>query len=249
MKLEVIGCGEAFDEGLGNNSCLLSGSSIPTILFDCGYQIPERLWKRKLENKLDAIYLSHIHGDHCFGVVPLLARMALDGRRKTLTIISHIGMESHLKALFRLSYPGLLEKRKFPLKFIALRPGRQKKWKAFSFHCEKSRHQVLNLSVRLELPRGKSFAFSGDGTVDKKTSKLYEGVDTLVHEVFTLRRSFDGHSSLTQLIQFLSDKDIGKIILTHHAKEEKQKIRKIVGKMKGKNPKWMLGKPGKVFRI
>ena len=249
MKLEIIGSGEAFDEGLGNNSCLLSGASIPTILFDCGYQIPERLWKRKLDRKLEAVYISHIHGDHCFGIIPLLARMVLDGRKQAFTIISHMGMSAHIKKLFQLSYPGLLEKKKFSLNFIALLPGKTKSWKSLTLHCTKSKHQVLNLSVRVELPTGKSFAFSGDGMVDKNTSDLYEGVDLLVHEVFTLRKYFHGHSSLTQLLSFLSNRNIQRIVLTHHAKEEKHKIRKAVRKMNGTKPSWMLGEPGKAFRI
>jgi hypothetical protein len=41
--IRVIGCGEAFDSEFGNTSYLLSGRNCPSVLFDCGYQIPERL--------------------------------------------------------------------------------------------------------------------------------------------------------------------------------------------------------------
>ena len=38
----MIGSGEAFDHILGNTAYLFSGKGYPTVLFDCGYQIPER---------------------------------------------------------------------------------------------------------------------------------------------------------------------------------------------------------------
>src|SRR3954452_18272937 len=94
--LRVLGTGEAFDTGLGNNSCLLydgkKGSPskekrIPTFLFDCGYQIPERLWALpKLYPELDAVALTHFHADHAFGLAPLLVRFAEEGREEPLGI-------------------------------------------------------------------------------------------------------------------------------------------------------------------
>lgn len=36
-RLRILGCGEAFDDELGNNSCLLEERSRAKVLFDCGY--------------------------------------------------------------------------------------------------------------------------------------------------------------------------------------------------------------------
>ena len=72
--VRVVGCGEAFDVGLGNTSYLFSGEGYPALLFDCGYQIPERLWLNRLHLGLDAVFFTHLHADHSFGFVPLMAR-------------------------------------------------------------------------------------------------------------------------------------------------------------------------------
>jgi hypothetical protein len=58
--VRVIGSGEAFDTYLGNTSYLFTGKGLPTVLFDCGYQIPERLWKNGLHTNLDAICFTHL---------------------------------------------------------------------------------------------------------------------------------------------------------------------------------------------
>ena len=93
MDVHVVGAGEAFDSGLGNNSFLLSATRGPTVLIDCGYQIPERLWARDLHRSIDAIYFTHTHADHAFGVVPLLTRFWEERRKRSLTIIGHRGVE------------------------------------------------------------------------------------------------------------------------------------------------------------
>ena len=74
-QLGLIGCGEAFDTGFGNNSCIFFGERLPTVLFDCGYQIPERLWALAPGlRSVDAVYLTHFHADHAMGLAPLIVR-------------------------------------------------------------------------------------------------------------------------------------------------------------------------------
>ncbi len=84
MKVEFVGVGEAFDETLPNNSQILQwGDS--RLLIDCGYSIPHAFWKHHPDSEyLDAIYISHRHADHYFGLPSILVRMAEDGRKKKL---------------------------------------------------------------------------------------------------------------------------------------------------------------------
>ena len=94
MQLLVLGTGEAFDDkGLGNTSFIYSAKRQPTVLFDCGYQVPERLWQYpKIYPSIDAIYLTHLHGDHTMGLAPLFIRFLEEGRTKPLTIIGPKGV-------------------------------------------------------------------------------------------------------------------------------------------------------------
>ncbi|MFA7273545.1 MAG: ribonuclease Z [Crocinitomicaceae bacterium] len=80
-----------------------TGSALPTVnhhptsqyifcqnrhfLIDCGEGTQIQLRKRSVKiQKLDAIFISHLHGDHYFGLVGLLSSMHLLGREKSIDI-------------------------------------------------------------------------------------------------------------------------------------------------------------------
>lgn len=80
-----------------------TGSALPTVnqnptsqyifcqnrhfLIDCGEGTQIQLRKRRIKiQKIDLIFISHLHGDHYFGLVGLLSSMHLLGRDKPLTI-------------------------------------------------------------------------------------------------------------------------------------------------------------------
>lgn len=57
-------------------------------LVDCGEGTQHQLLKTPLSvSKLEAIFITHVHGDHCFGLFGLLASAAMNGRRKALTVV------------------------------------------------------------------------------------------------------------------------------------------------------------------
>ena len=70
MKLHILGCGDAFGSGGRNQSAYLVEASDRLFLLDCG---PTALLAMKRAGfdprRLDAIILSHLHGDH-FGGLP-----------------------------------------------------------------------------------------------------------------------------------------------------------------------------------
>ncbi|MCZ6547129.1 MAG: MBL fold metallo-hydrolase, partial [Deltaproteobacteria bacterium] len=65
MKVHFIGCGDAFGSGGRNYSAYLVETSNHLFLLDCG---PTTLLSMKRAGfnprRLDAIFLSHLHGDH-----------------------------------------------------------------------------------------------------------------------------------------------------------------------------------------
>ena len=250
MKVTVIGSGEAFDSGIGNNAFLLSGRGLPTILIDCGYQIPERLWQNGLHRRIDALYLTHTHADHAFGTIPLLSRYWLEGRREPFTVIGHSGTESYLRKLFDLGFPGMRARLSFPLEFLSVRPGQTTTYGALTLRTARSDHSVKNLSVRFEaserVGRGRkvrSVAFSGDGDWNRATANLYEGVDLLCHELYTLSRAIPGHVNLARLRELVEERAIERILVSHHARLERVRLARTVGRLRD-GREWLLGAPG-----
>ncbi|MFL2493602.1 MAG: MBL fold metallo-hydrolase [Candidatus Thalassarchaeum sp.] len=69
----VIDCGEGFQERLVRQDLRLKRS---------------KAGKRAKASKVRAILLTHCHLDHCWGLIPFLHTMNLDGRTEPLTIIA-----------------------------------------------------------------------------------------------------------------------------------------------------------------
>ena len=252
MKLRVLGCGEAFDTGLGNNSCLLYDGAkgvpaqekrFPTILFDCGYQIPERLWALpKLYRELDAVVLTHFHADHAFGLAPLLVRFAEEGRTEPLGIFGPQGAVAFCGRLLDLAYPGIRKKLPFEVEFCEFKSNDSVEWAGLTFSCARSAHSVLNLAVRVEGP-GISFAVSGDGQLTPETCELYEGVKFLLHEIYTVQDSIETHCDLKSLTKFVARSRIERVGITHVSRNQITSMKQAWKELKKVDSRWFWLKP------
>src|SRR5262245_1893527 len=115
MKVQFIGVGEAFDETLPNNSQLLKWENTH-LLIDCGYGVPHSLWKLHPEHDLvDAIYISHRHADHYFGLPSYLLRLDEDGRTKPVEILCPEGLKKVILEMIDYAYQGVVSHFEFEL--------------------------------------------------------------------------------------------------------------------------------------
>ena len=86
-------------------------------LIDCGEAVQRQLLRYRVPMmKIDSVFLSHIHGDHLFGLFPLLSTMGLQARTAPLNIYAPANFAPILK--FFLSYFG--EGLSFEIRHIAL---------------------------------------------------------------------------------------------------------------------------------
>ena len=118
MEALVLGCGEAFDNDLFNTSILLR-TGAATILLDCGYSIPPRVWQAVADpNAIDLVYISHPHADHYFGLPALLGRMWEDGRTKKLTVLTQPQVIEQIRAAMELGYRGLANRFQYEIEWL-----------------------------------------------------------------------------------------------------------------------------------
>ncbi|MBN1251589.1 MAG: ribonuclease Z [Bacteroidales bacterium] len=97
---------------LGSSSALPTAKRFPTahllnayerfFLIDCGEGTQIQLRKFKLKfSKINHIFISHLHGDHYFGLFGLLSSFSLLGRRNALNIYAHSELENILNNQFK----------------------------------------------------------------------------------------------------------------------------------------------------
>ncbi|WP_235041387.1 ribonuclease Z [Vreelandella profundi] len=68
-------------------------------LIDCGEGTQHQVLHTKLSfHSLKAILITHVHGDHCYGLPGILASAAMGGRKEPLTIVAPAGIKTWLEA-------------------------------------------------------------------------------------------------------------------------------------------------------
>lgn len=231
MIVQFIGVGEAFDETLPNNSQILEWNNL-RMLVDCGYAVPHSIWKLHRDpNYLDAIYISHRHADHYFGLPSYLTRLAEDGRKREIEIVCAEGMQNVILQMIDFGYEGIIPKLGFDLVFHEV------SWKeAFDFHDAKlefapSSHPVLNYSLAVTVG-GKRYAYSGDGNFNQNTRVLYRGCDLLVHEAYYFDTPSKSHAQITEVIPMAREEGVKRLCLTHLQRDIRRnksaEIRKLI---------------------
>ncbi len=83
-------------------------------LFDCGENTQMRLLQAGVKrSKVDAIFISHLDGDHIFGLFGLLSTFQLQRREKELTVIGPKGIKKMIDSVFNVAQIDL----EFPIKY------------------------------------------------------------------------------------------------------------------------------------
>src|SRR5687768_16357592 len=72
------------------------------LLIDCGEGTEHQLLRAPVRSgAIDAIFLTHLHGDHVYGVPGLLASMSMNGRTRPLELIGPEGTLEYLQATLK----------------------------------------------------------------------------------------------------------------------------------------------------
>lgn len=103
-SLTVLGSSAAVPANERNLSAQLLQLDGHSLLFDCGEATQFQLKRYKLNFfKIEYIFISHLHGDHFFGLPGLISTMNMMGRKTSLTIFSPSGLEELIYPLLNSS--------------------------------------------------------------------------------------------------------------------------------------------------
>ncbi len=226
VKIKFIGVGEAFDEDLPNTSILVRARderNESSILLDCGFTAPPSFWKiAKDPDDLDAIWISHFHGDHFFGLPALLARFREMKRRKPLLILGQREIDKIVTQTLRLAYSSLMDKLSYDIRFLTVEPGEVVEAAGVKWRSAVNGHPKRDLAVRID--RGaKSLFYSGDGAPTDETLPIAHNADLVIHEAFRLDTDTPGHGNVINCIDFARKAKARSLALVHIERYERRK--------------------------
>ncbi|MFM1931369.1 MAG: hypothetical protein RL226_672 [Bacteroidota bacterium] len=85
FDVTILGCGAATPTLRHNPSAQLVNLHDKLFLIDCGEGTQTQLRRYKIKfQRIEAVFISHLHGDHYFGLMGLLSSMHLLGRKKAI---------------------------------------------------------------------------------------------------------------------------------------------------------------------
>ena len=97
FEVNILGCGSALPTTRHFASSQVINIREKLFMVDCGEGAQLQLRRSKLKfTRLNHIFISHLHGDHCFGLMGLISTFGLLGRTAALHIYAHEDLEKLL---------------------------------------------------------------------------------------------------------------------------------------------------------
>ena len=231
MKVHFLGVGEACDPERFNTSLLVvSGSNSHYILLDCGFTTPHRYFADCFDaNQLDALWISHFHGDHFFGVPLLLLRFWEMGRTKPLLLAGPCGVQAKIEMALDLAYPSFLGKLQYAVQYREIEDGGSLQAAGFLWQVAATEHSQPCLALKLS-GGGRSLFYSGDGRPTVASASLAQGCTLVVHEAYRVAGQTANHGSLAGCLDLAHQAGCEKLAIVHvaHYEREKEEIHRVL---------------------
>ena len=221
---------------LGNNSAIPAHGRHPTaqvittpedlLLFDCGEGTQIQILNYKIRRgRINHIFISHLHGDHYFGLVGLLSSFALLGRNQPLTVYGPAPLKDLMERHFALSETDL----PYPLHFHAIEEaGLLLDAPHYTVSCFNTKHRIecrgflirQKKAERRRSDKPRSYAFTADTQFDEDLIEIVKEVDLLYHEttyphVLADKAYARFHSTTHQAAEIAKRAQVGKLLIGH----------------------------------
>lgn len=118
LKLTILGCHSATPRVDAHPTAQVIQIKNHHFLIDCGEGTQVQMRKYKISfAKIKHIFISHLHGDHYYGLIGLIATFGLLNREKELHIYGPVGLQEIIELQMNLSF----SRKNFPIFFHVLK--------------------------------------------------------------------------------------------------------------------------------
>src|SRR5437762_13876296 len=218
VRVRFIGSGEAVGSGGRFQTCIHVHAAGAEVLLDCGASSLVAMRRFGVDPlAIDAVVLSHLHGDH-FGGVPFLL---LDGqfkrRTRPLTVAGPPGVEARVRAAMEVLFPGSTAvERRFVTHFVELVDRAPHTLGPFTLppfpvvHASGAPPFALRLACE-----GKVIAYSGDTEWTETLVDAARAADLFIAEALFVDKRVKFHLDLETLLANRARLDCRRLVLTH----------------------------------
>ncbi|MBO0468397.1 ribonuclease Z [Enterococcus plantarum] len=149
MELQFLGTGAGVPAKHRNVSSIalkLLDEINAVWLFDCGEGTQLQILKSTIRpRKIEKIFITHLHGDHIFGLPGLLSSRSFQGGNEKLEIYGPVGIAEFIRTALKVSQTRL----SYELKFIEIKEGVVFSDKQFTVSCKPLDHGIASFGYRI----------------------------------------------------------------------------------------------------
>lgn len=222
IEVEFLGSGDAFGSGGRLEPCVMLTAATSRLLLDCGATSLVAMKRRGIDPaSVDAIVLSHLHGDHFGGIPSLLLDAHFSRRRQPLLIAGPPGTQSRVEAAMEVFFPGSAQvPKRFDVAFTELSCGIVTPvghGRVLPFRAE---HASGAPSFIVRVTVGDTvLAYSGDTEWTESLVEAADGADLLICEAYAFDRRIKNHLDYHTVLRQRARLRCGRLILTHMSAE------------------------------
>lgn len=223
VRVTFLGSGDAFNARARCHAGYLLNAPDTTVMLDCGPTVLLALKREGLSvDNLDAVLISHLHGDHFAGLPFLLLHFIFDSpRQRPLTVVGPPSTEARVHELFRAMYRELSSKPlPFALRFVEANAGQQVAAGGVEALAFAVPHQQNELSLGYRVGVGaRTVVYSGDtGWTDVLVDQS-QGADLFICECCYFDTRVDFHLDYPRIAENRARFGAQRLVLTHIGRE------------------------------
>lgn len=223
VRVRFVGSGDSFGSGGRFQTCILVDAPGIRFAIDFGASSLIALNQQGIaHNSIDAVLLTHLHGDHCGGVpFMLMDAMLAAKRQRPLTIVGPQDTRARMHEMSEALFPGMhVMTPKFPLDYIELEAGKPSRVLDLVVTPQPARHtrETNPMALRVEV-RGKVVAYTGDGEWTEDVAKIGQDADLLIAESYFYDKPVKWHLNYPAVREHKANFGAKRVILTHMSQE------------------------------
>jgi ribonuclease BN (tRNA processing enzyme) len=219
VSVQFLGSGDAFGSGGRLQTCIYVQTDATCFLIDCGATALIAMRRFGVDPaSVEAILLSHLHGDH-FGGLPFfyLDAQFISQRTKPLVVAGPPGLEERIRQTMEALFPGSSRtQQRFESEFVELADERKTSVASISVTPFGVEHESGAPAYALRVTcGGKVVAYSGDTGWTDSLIRVAAGADLFICETSFFDKKVPFHLDYETLMEHRAELGCRRLVLTH----------------------------------